>query len=377
MTIRAFIGTVFVLLLSANIAAQPASADQTVEIDELAQAFRDGHKIPGLSVAVGHRGNVVYAKAFGLSDLENAVKATEDTVFRTASIAKPITAVAVLQLVDQGKIGLDDPIQKHCPEFPTKDRELTVRQLLCHQGGIRHYKSPGEATGTKHYGSIGESIELFAEDPLLFEPGTRFSYTTYGYSLLGRAVETASGKSFREYLQENIFDPAEMEDAGLDDTFRIIPNRTRGYVLITVSNYFALPLSQRKQLKLGQVVNCQLHDTSMKVPGGGLICTPTDLVKFGQEMLADKLIKAATKEIAWQSQNTSEGESTDYGLGWRVINDGVTTISHSGGQAGTSTILGIVPEQDTVVAVMSNLQGSPVTQLALQIGAKYAELIGK
>jgi len=337
-------------------------------IESLAQKFLEETKAPCVSLAVGRDSEIAFAGAFGLSDLENRVAATTDTVFRTASIAKPITATAVMQLVEQGKIALDDPIQNHCPEFPHTEQTLTIRHLLCHQGGIRHYNQPGEASGTTSYPDIATSLELFKDDPLLFEPGTKYSYTTYGYSLLGRAVETASGQSFREYLQANIFEPAKMRTSGIDDTLRIIPNRTRGYVVIGVRSYFQLPLPQRKQVRLGELLNCALHDTSMKVPGGGLICAPTDLVKFGQAILAGKLLDPETRELAWQSQSTADGTDTGYGLGWRVFEtSGRRHIAHSGGQAGTSTMLVIIPDEQIVVAVMSNLQGSPTGKLAFTI----------
>lgn len=361
------------MILTAAI-GQETKTEFTTNVDRLAKTWRDKHKVPGVGIAIGRANQIILATGIGSSDLENAVPVTDETVFRTASIAKPITAVAVLQLVDQGKLSLDDPIQKHCPEYPQKDDKLTIRNLLCHQGGVRHYKHRGESSGTRHYASIADSLQLFKDDPLLFRPGTRYSYTTYGFSLLGRAVETASGKSFREYIQENIFDTAGMDTAGLDDTFRIIPNRSRGYVLVTISGYFDLTLDERKSVKVGQLLNCQLHDTSMKVPGGGLICTPSDLVQFGQAMLADQLITKESKESAWKIQPTVDRKEHAYGLGWGIGNkDGIRTIGHSGGQAGTSTMLTILPDHELVVAVMCNLQNAPAGKLASEIAKSIIE----
>ncbi len=362
-----------VSLLTVNclLVGQETKSKVLKEIDSAADKFVKRYQVPGLSLAIGRNGELAYAQGFGKSDLENSVQASKETVYRTASIAKPITAIAVLQLVEQGKISLDDSIKKHCPEFPAMDDAPTIRHLLCHQGGIRHYKFSGEASGKKFYTSIKDSLELFKDDRLLFKPGEKYSYTTYGYSLLGRAIETASGMSYRDYLQKNIFETAKMDSATIDDWFQIIPNRTRGYTRLSPQMHARLPQGLQAKLRVGQVFNCELHDTSMKVPGGGLICSAIDLVKLGQSMLADRLIKSETKQLAWTPQNTNDGKATRYGLGWNIAQDGAKIVSHSGGQAGTSTFLLIVPKHDIVVSVMCNMQGAPTAQLARDIGRLY------
>src|SRR5262249_32391362 len=151
------------------------------------------------------------------ADVENSVPAKEITAFRTGSIAKAMTAMAVMQLVEQGKIDLDAPIQKYCPAFPEKNSPLTVRHLLSHQNGIRHYKNRLEAASPEHYSSIVDSLKIFKDEPLLFEPGTKYSYTTYGYSVLGCAIEGATGMKYEEYMAKNIFQPAGMERTRVDD----------------------------------------------------------------------------------------------------------------------------------------------------------------
>lgn len=352
--------------------ASTAEPELLARATQLADEFCKQHEAPAVSFAVGDGDGRIDAVALGQSDLEHRVPTTIATVFRTASIAKPITAAAIMQLVEQGKLSLDDPIDAHCPEFPRGAPRPTIRHLLCHQGGIRHYRSRDEASGTQSFPDIAASLALFKDDALLFEPGTQYHYTTYGYSLLGRAVETASGESFRDYLQAHIFAPSGMERAGLDDTIRIIPDRARGYLIIGFKTYFQLPPAQRSQVRIGQLLNCTLHDTSMKVPGGGLICSPTDLVKFGQALLSGQLLRRETRELAWQSQATADGTDTGYGLGWRILEiNGRRHITHSGSQAGTSTMLVILPEAPLVVAVMSNLQGAPTGKLAFAIAEQY------
>ena len=213
--------------------------------------------VPGVTVAIGSAEGLYWDNGFGMADLENMVPATAQTRIRLASITKPITATAVMQLVERGKMELDAPIQKYVPTFPQKQWPVTVRLLLGHLSGIRHYASDEEVASTRHYLNRVEPLKIFQDDPLKFEPGTQFSYTTYGFNLLGAAVEMVSGKPFEDYLRENIFEPAGMHSIGLDDGYAIIPHRSRGY-----------ELTADKQIR-----NCGLADTSNKVPGGGLIST--------------------------------------------------------------------------------------------------------
>src|SRR6266446_5369500 len=189
-------------------------------------------KIPGLSVAVVSDNQLRWQRGYGMADLENSVPAKAATVYRIASVAKPITAVAVMQLVERGKLDLDAPIQKYVPTFPGKPWPITTRQLLGHLSGIRNYKQnefPNQYDNTRLYSSLTEALSIFKDDPLDFEPGTKYSYTTYGYTLLGTVIEGASGMSYVDYMRENVFKPAKMSHTQADNVFDIIPNRARGY----------------------------------------------------------------------------------------------------------------------------------------------------
>src|SRR4051812_24334150 len=174
---------VLVFLLCCASFAQQA-ADATARVDAAVSEFQSKHLAPAITVAVAVDGKIVYSKAVGMADLENNVKATPETLIRTGSIAKPISAAAALTLVDAGKLDLDAPVQKYCPAFPQKQWTITTRQVLGHLSGIRHYRGDDFAS-TKHYASMTDSLAMFANDPLLFEPGTKYQYSTYGYTLLG------------------------------------------------------------------------------------------------------------------------------------------------------------------------------------------------
>ena len=215
-----------------------------------------GRPAPAISVAVWDGQGPIWTRAWGKADLENDVPATPRTVFRLASISKPFTAVAVLRLVEMGKLNLDLPVQKYLPKYPKKKWPITVRELLCHQSGIRHNRAT-DYDNTRHFPSPTASLEIFAKDPLLFEPGAKTFYSTFGYVLLGAIIEAVSGKSYADFVRDEVLAPAGIETMRPDDVFAIIPHRASGYRL-------------RQD---GVLENCSLVDTSHKTPGGGWLGT--------------------------------------------------------------------------------------------------------
>ncbi len=244
-------------------------------IDTLVTAFMARHGVPGLSAAVALGPERVWARGYGLADVENNVAASERTMFRLASISKVVTATAVLQLVEREKLDLNAPIQRYVPAFPEKPWPVTPRQLLAHQSGLRHWRED-EWRLTRRFASVAEGLQVFQDEPLLFEPGTRALYSSPGYNLLGAAVEGASGEPFVEYLRENVFAPAGLASAREDDVLGIIPNRAQGYA----------------KGPDGELRNSVPSDTSSKVPGGGLTATAPDVARFGAALMAGQLVSA-------------------------------------------------------------------------------------
>ncbi|HEY7910929.1 MAG TPA: serine hydrolase domain-containing protein [Blastocatellia bacterium] len=338
------------------------------KIEDLISTEMARQSLPGISVAVAVDNRLRYANGFGMADLENSIPARATTVYRTASIAKAMTAVAVMKLVEQGRLDLDAPIQKYCAAFPEKQWPVTARHLLGHLGGIRHYKSSEESNGTRHYFTIADSLALFKDEPLLHEPGTRFQYTTYGYSVLGCAIEGASGQPYDAFMRAQIFEPAAMHHSGIDHFRLLISNRARGYTRLNESAYAQLPEAAKRIAKVGGIYNATLHDTSMKVPGGGLVSTSIDLVKFAIAVNSSALVKPSSLEQMWTGQKARDGKATNYGLGWGISEvGGIRALNHSGGQAGTSTMLVLMPEKGVAVALMTNLDGVGLWNLAQQI----------
>lgn len=305
--------------------------------------------IPGLSAAVGKAGELIWSGGFGFADFENFVPAKASTVFRIASISKPLTAVVAMQAWESGKLDLDVSVHRYISSFPEKPWPITVRQLLCHQGGIRHYRNDTEIFSTKHYSRLTDALELFAADPLVAEPGTKYSYTTYGYVLLGAAIEAAAGRSFTDLLEDRLLRPAEMKRTFADDVYRIIPDRARGYF----------------RSKDGTLNNAGLADTSNKIPGGGLLSSASDLVRFAQAFRAGRLVRASTVHMMLTPQRTKTGEKTTYGLGFMLDQlDGRTVFGHTGHQPGASAILRSLEDGSWTVAILCNLENVPLSSLA-------------
>jgi serine beta-lactamase-like protein LACTB, mitochondrial len=259
-----------------------------------------------------------------------------------------------MTLVEAAKLDLDAPVQKYCPTFPQKQWIVTTRELLAHTSGIRHYKGDAEIESTKHYKSMSDGFTIFASDPLLFEPGTRVSYSTYGYTVLGCVIEGASGEEFFDYLREHVLAPAGMTHTFVDDVYAIVPHHARGYQVIS-----------------GQVKNAGLMDSSYKIPGGGLVSTAEDIVRFGAALTGGKIVKPETLKMMWTPSlkpMLNGGKPSNYGLGFGVLTiDGQWYIAHSGGQQGTSTGMTIIPGKRFAVAVFTNNENAEPFDIVRQI----------
>ena len=330
----------FLLLLGSAVAQKPATADLSAQIDRIVTDEMKKQQIPAMTVAVMENGKMIYSKAFGAADLENDLPATTGTLIRTGSIAKPISAAAAMTLVEAGKIDLDAPVQKYCPAFPEKQWPVTTREVLNHTSGIRHYKE-SEVGSTNHFNSMSDGFTIFAADPLLFEPGTKFSYSTYGYTVVGCVIEGASGQKYFDYVRDHVLTPAHMTHTFVDNVFDIVPHRARGY-----------------QKMNGQVKNAGLMDSSYKLPGGGLVTTAEDLVLFATAMMDDKIVKAETLAAMWSPTKLRDGQNSPYGLGFGVLMPGGEKfVTHGGSQQGTTTTLAMVPGKHFAVAALANMDG--------------------
>jgi CubicO group peptidase (beta-lactamase class C family) len=328
------------------------SPEKRAAIDKSVSDFMAANSIPGISTAIVLQGELAWSAGYGMADLENYVPATSATLFRLASISKPITATAALQLVDRGKLDLDAPVQKYCPAFPQRDAPVTTRELLGHLGGIRHYNKDGKGDipedSARHFATMQESLQIFANDPLVAKPGTKFNYSTYGYTVVGCVLEGATAQKFTDYASENVFRPAAMDHTQADDFFAVVPHRSRWY----------------HKDETGAVHNAGVLDSSYKIPGGGLISSADDLAHFVAALLADRLLSRKSRDLMWTSQKTADGSATSYGLGWGILaKHGLAVIAHTGSQQGTSTAMVLVPDRQAAVVVLINMDGVDAAKL--------------
>ncbi len=322
--------------------------------DTLLQQGISFGEVVGWTAGIYADGNILWEGGAGYLDRENDLTATPQMIHRTASIAKPMTAIAILQLVEQGKIQLDEPIQTYVPEFPKKpEGKITVRHLLTHTSGINAYKNRLDGISFKEYNSHLHAMEKFQDRDLVGEPGNVYQYTTYGYVVLGAIIEKVSGMRYEDYMKQNIWEPAGMLHTSPEKHKVEVENKSKLY--------------KRKKGKLKDDINTNI---SVKVAGGGLQTTAGDLLRFGEAVISNKLIEANTLEMMLQDPGIRPKEAGNpYGMGWFLYNTDPDNriIGHSGAQAGTSTQLLIMPDQGIVIACLSNTRGSYAWGLTWQL----------
>jgi len=296
--------------------------------------------IPGLSLTVAVDGKIMYSEGFGYADLEERVPVWPTTKFRIGSISKPLTATALMQLVETGKLDLDAPVQKYVPSFPDKGAAITTRMLAGHLAGIRHYQGD-EFNIQKHYADVLDGVKIFENDPLVSPPGTKFNYSSYGYNLLSAVVESASGENFLVYMQKHVFEAMGLAHTAADQNTQIVEQRSRFY----------------EKEKDGTLENAPYVDNSYKWAGGGFLSTSEDLVRFGSMLLQPGFLKADSLKLLFTPQKTKLGEETGYGMGWGITKSpsGRVVYEHSGGSIGGSSQLMVCPETHVVVALVTNL----------------------
>lgn len=340
----------FYLIFSAS--QLSLSQERNEVLDNYLSEYLTIKNVPSISAGILKNGKIIWQETTGFSDLENNVAATKNSVYRIASISKPITAVAILQLWEKGLINLDSDVRSFLPDFPAKKWKFTIRQLLSHTSGIRNYKE-GEFDSKKFYSSIDEAIKVFEYDSLNFEPGTKYEYTSLDYMLLAAILEKVTKTNFDLYLKNNVFLPAEMKLTRIDNQREIIPNRVKGY--------------EKNAERI--FVNAPLADLSIKVAGGGLLSTVEDLLHFANALLENKLLKPSTLEMMTKKTKLKNGKEIDYGLGFSLEfeNDSLKYYSHMGAGTGFSSLLIINPKLKIAAVDLININdhnlGSPAKEL--------------
>jgi len=318
----------------------PTDAAITAAADKLAAETLSQTGAAGFSVAVARDGKVILSKGYGLAEAEHDVEANGDTMFRVGSITKQFTAAAIMRLVEQGRLGLDDSITTHLPGYNTQGRVITIRHLLTHTSGIKCYTDLKQIMVDAPEREFGrqELLDMVQNEPLAFEPGAESEYCNTGYYLLGMIVEKVSGKDYCEYLQDEFFGPLGLTRTRCDSNTEVIKGRAQGY---TVEN--------------GKLVNDRGLATGTTFAAGGLLASAHDLVVWADALAAGKVVSPASYKLMSTPYVLAGGGVTDHGFGLFIDSlDGHARVQHGGDIFGFNSMLARFPDDGVTIAVISN-----------------------
>lgn len=330
--------------------AQDAGSALISRIDSTVTAELARTHTPGASVAVEYHGRLILARGYGLENVEANLRASNETVYRIGSITKQFTATAIMQLVEQGKIGLDDQITKYLPDYPTQGNTVTIRHLLTHTSGIKSYTGLGPKFWNESSRldlTDDQMMALFKNEPFDFKPGEKYLYNNSAFYLLGVIIEKVTGQPYRKYVAEKIFAPLGLSNTSYCDDRAIVPHRAAGYDVVSGRVLNAVPLS-------------------LNTPGaaGALCSTVLDLVRWQQAFDAARPISAASRDRIRTSGTLNDGKATNYGFGVSVGSfEGHRAYSHSGGINGFASWLARYPDDELTVTVLTNAASGPAVLL--------------
>ena len=325
-------------------AAESAALAEAVARSRAIVLEKIAPKVPGVSVAVAVDGRVVWSEGFGFADLAAKKPVTPATRFRIGSVSKSLTSVGLMRLVERGQLDLDAPVQKYLPDFPDKGAVITTRQLGGHLGGIRHYRG-NETLSDRPYANVRAGLKIFEHDPLEAPPGTKYIYTTYGWSVTSAVMESAAHEEFLALMEALVIQPLGLTHTRADRKDAPDPDRTLFYQGDAPDKFAVAPPV----------------DSSYKWAGGGYLSTAEDLVRFGSALLQPGFLKAESLTLLFTPQKTSDGKATNYGIGWMIGRDahGHRVMLHTGGSVGGTSVLLLHPETKTVIALVCNHSKSP------------------
>jgi serine beta-lactamase-like protein LACTB, mitochondrial len=345
----------------------PRWADAVEQGRQIVRAGLLEQNLPGISVAIGVGRDIVWAEGFGWADLENQVKVAPDTRFRIGTASTALTSAAVGLLLEKGRLALDEKIQTYVPEFPEKQWPVTLRHLMGHLAGVRTDGGDEGPLFSVRCERAVDGLPYFKDSQLLFEPGTQYRYSSYGWILVSAAVEAAADEPFVTFMREQVFEPLGMDDTGADSATDTIPDRATPYF----PRFAADP---RYGLHLMREI-----DYSCYAGSSAFLSTPSDLVRFAMAIDSGKLLQPATVQLLRTPQRLASGQETGYGLGWdleTVALAGKQTrlAGHDGESLGGMVASFMTfPEHGIVVSVTSNISYADTSSLAVSIAQAFAE----
>ena len=341
-----------VLLFTAT--ARNAAADH---VSDFVNGYLKKNQIPGCAVMVRHKGKVVLCQGYGVANIENGVHVTPRTVFQSGSIGKQFTAMAIMILVEEQKLALDDPISKYL-DVPENWSAISVRHLLTHTSGLGDY--PESFSLQRDY-TEDELLKMIAEQPLAFAPGENWSYSNLGYVTLGILIHKVSGEPWSDFLQQRVFAPLSMKHTRVISEADIIPNRAAGYVF------------KDGELKNQKWVSPTVNNTA----DGSLYFTAEDLAKWDEALETRKLISRTSYEQMWTPVTLNSGTTAPYGFGWSIgkTDSGHSVFKHGGAWQGFASYIARYPQDGLTVAVLCNRAGASASYIAKRIGGFYVPVI--
>ncbi|HXY04448.1 MAG TPA: serine hydrolase domain-containing protein [Terriglobales bacterium] len=332
--------------------APRASADA---VDDYVQSELQRQHIPGVSLLVARDGKIVRAQGYGLSNVELQVPVKPDTIFQSGSVGKQFTATAVMMLVEEGKIGLDDPVSKYFKGAPAAWNEVTIRELLSHTAGFTDY--PKTFDFRKDYAEA-QLLKIVEGIPLAFPPGTKWSYSNLGYLTLGIVIHQVTGEFYGDFLQQRIFKPLDMTTAQIISEADIVPNRAAGYRLV------------KGELKNQEWVSPTLNTTA----DGALYFSILDLAKWDAALYTEKLLKRSSLDQIWTVTKLKNGEpnSGQYGFGWFILTkSGHRVLDHGGSWQGFKSHISRYVDDKLTVVVLANLEQADPGVIADHVAKMY------
>ncbi|MGC1453068.1 MAG: serine hydrolase domain-containing protein [Candidatus Sulfotelmatobacter sp.] len=361
MSLRRFptcvVGLTFLFAVSIANAQNPATTDA---VTEYVKAERQRQHIPGLSLLVVKGGTIVLAEGFGLANVELQVLVKPETIFQSGSVGKQFTATAVMMLVEEGKIGLDDPLTKYFADAPASWKEVTVRELLSHTAGFGDY--PKGFNFRKDW-TEDEELKLIESIPLAYPPGTSWKYSNFGYVTLGILIHRVTGEFYGDFLKQRIFQPLGMQSARIISEADIVPNRSAGYRLV------------KAELKNQEWVAPRVNTTA----DGSLYFSILDLSKWDAALYTDKLLKRSSLDLMWTPAKLKSGQanggrpnSGHYGFGWFIDERaGHRCIHHDGSWQGFETAIDRYVDDQLTVVVLTNLADAEPGKITRHVAEMY------
>jgi CubicO group peptidase (beta-lactamase class C family) len=348
-TANAFIAATLCSVLVSTLGAAPVT--DPAKVDEYVKGELQKQRIPGLSIVVIKGGQIVLAKGYGLANVEHQVPVKPETIFQSGSVGKQFTATAVMMLVEEGKISLDDKINKYLTGAPDSWKEITVRHLLTHTAGTTDY--PRDFDFRRDY-TEDELLKRAASIPLAFQPGEKWSYSNLGYVMLGILIHKVSGKFYGDFLQERIFKPLGMDTARIISEADIVMNRAAGYRLV------------KGELKNQNWVSPSLNTTA----DGALYLTALDMAKWDAALYTEKLLKKSSLDQMWTPVKLNSGKTHSYGFGWGLgAARGHRIVEHGGAWQGFKTYISRYVDDQLTVVVFANLAQANVGKIAGGVAA--------